>query len=55
MKEFNNMTTDQLKNEYVTLALGNMIFNTNTEQKRKNISKEIDRRELLNSQYNMKL
>ena len=56
MKKFENLTTDELKDEYVILALGNMIFNTNTQQKRKEISEEIERRESLNNkQYNMKL
>jgi hypothetical protein len=47
MKKFENMTINQLKDEYVNLALGAMCFGSKTEQRRKEISKEIDRRESL--------
>ena len=36
LKELKNMSTNELKSEYVTLALGNMIYNTDTKIKRKN-------------------
>ena len=45
LKELKNMSTNELKSEYVTLALGNMIYNTDTKIKRKMISAEIERRE----------
>jgi hypothetical protein len=47
MKKFENMTTSELKDEYVTLALGAMIFDSKTERRRKEISEEIDRREMI--------
>ena len=43
-KSIKNMSTNELKEEYITLALGKMIFDAETEQKRKEISEEIERR-----------
>lgn len=45
MKELKNMSTNELKKEYVTLALGNMIYDVDTKIKREMLSAEIERRE----------
>ena len=42
---FDNKTIEQLRNEYVTLSLGALIFDSNTVVERRKISDEIDRRE----------
>lgn len=47
MKEnkFKNMTTNQLKEEYIACAFGTMIYGIDTEAKRKELAEEIERRE----------
>lgn len=42
---FDNKSIDQLRNEYVTLSLGALIFGSNTVVERRKIADEIDRRE----------
>ena len=43
--KFKNMTTNQLKEEYISCTFGSMIYRANTETRRKELSKEIERRE----------
>lgn len=42
---FSNKTLNQLKKEYNLLALGAMIYDADTEAKRRKLIDEIDRRE----------
>lgn len=42
---FKNMTTNQLKEEYISCAFGSMIYGADTELRRKELSEEIERRE----------
>ena len=43
--KFKNMTTNQLKEEYIGCTFGSMIYGVNTETRRKELSEEIERRE----------
>lgn len=40
-----NMTTGELKQEYICLCLGSMIYNADTKIKRDEIREEIEKRE----------
>ena len=42
--EFENISTDDLKKEYITLCFGAMIYGADTETKRHKIADEIERR-----------
>ena len=42
---FNNMTTDQLKEEYISCWFGQMIYGAKTAERRNEIAKEIEQRE----------
>ena len=44
-KNIKNMTTEELKQEYICLCLGAMIYNADTKIKRDEIRKEIEKRE----------
>lgn len=44
-KKFENMTINQLKEEYIKYAFGAMIYGVKTENKRNELSEEIERRE----------
>lgn len=44
--KFKNMTTNQLKEEYISCVFGSMIYGINTEARRKELAEEIKRREL---------
>lgn len=43
--KFKNMTTNQLKEEYISCAFGSMVYGVNTEARRKELVEEIERRE----------
>ena len=43
--KFKNMTTNQLKKEYIACAFGAMIYGSKTEARRKELVEEIERRE----------
>lgn len=43
--KFKNMTTNQLKEEYIACCFGAMIYGSKTEEKRKELVEEIERRE----------
>lgn len=43
-KSFKNITTNQLKEEYIQLCFGAMIYDVDTERRRKEICAEIERR-----------
>lgn len=43
--EFDNKTTNQLKEEYICFCFGTMIYGTKTENQRHKIATEIERRE----------
>lgn len=43
--KFKNMTTNQLKEEYIACCFGAMVYGTNTEVRRKELAEEIERRE----------
>lgn len=43
--KFKNVTTNELKKEYIACAFGTMIYGVNTEAKRKELAEEIERRE----------
>lgn len=43
--KFKNKTTNQLKEEYIAYAFGAMVYGAKTEQRRKELSEEIERRE----------
>lgn len=51
MKEnkFKNMSTEKLKEEYISCSFGAMIYGVNTENRRKEIAEEIEKRELNNN------
>lgn len=43
--KFKNMTTSELKEEYISCAFGSMVYGVNTEARRKELAEEIERRE----------
>jgi hypothetical protein len=43
--KFKNITTNQLKEEYIACAFGAMIYGSETEARRKELVEEIERRE----------
>lgn len=43
--KFKNMTTNQLKEEYISCAFGSMIYGANTRTRRSELAEEIERRE----------
>lgn len=45
MEEFKNISTNSLKEQYITCCFGTMVYGAKTEQKRKELSEEIERRE----------
>lgn len=45
--KFENMTTEQLKEEYISCAFGSMIYGVNTEIRRKELAEEIERKSLI--------
>ena len=49
--KFKNMTTNQLKEEYISCSFGSMVYGVNTQTRRKELTEEIERREKLNEVY----
>lgn len=47
MKKIENMSLNELKEEYINLAIGALVYNAKTKNRRDEISKEIEKRELL--------
>lgn len=45
MEEFKNISTNSLKEQYIACCFGAMVYGTKTEQKRIELSKEIEKRE----------
>ena len=45
IEKYKNKSTDELKKEYVILCLGALIYGAKTENKRREIAFEIERRE----------
>lgn len=44
MKEFEDISTDELKKQYIACCFGKMIYGVNIEAKRKLLSEEIQKR-----------